>query len=218
MLLSLITILCIIVIGINVTVIIINQKELKQIDQKYNELMDELTILKNNKKYENFNNLNNNEKSKMDTPPSITTIKKKPIVKIDNVSDDDQNTYENDIQNNNPNNRFISILKDRCRFYNGKYVIDKRLVATTMVEYNDTYGRNFGREYIVICDKLFLTQAGVNYIDRIVKSVFNDLVDNVLVIEFYKEGEISNDTNENNLIDLENVRHSKIIDITEMIA
>ena len=218
MLLSLITILCIIVIGINVTVIIINQKELKQIDQKYNELMDELTILKNNKKDENFNNLNNNEKSKMDTPPSIATIKKKPIVKIDNVNNDNQDTYENDIQNNNPNNRFISILKDRCRFYNGKYVIDKRLVATTMVEYNDTYGRNFGREYIVICNKLFLTQAGVNYIDRIVKSVFNDLVDNVLVIEFYKEGEISNDADENNSINLENVRHSKIIDITEMIA
>lgn len=218
MLLSLITILCIIVIGINVTVIIINQKELKQIDQKYNELMNELTILKNTKKDENFNNLNNNEESKMDTPLSITTIKNKPIVKIDNVSNDNQNTYENNIQNNNPNNRFISILKDRCRFYNGKYVIDKRLVATTMVEYNDTYGRNFGREYIVICDKLFLTQAGVNYIDRIVKSVFNDLVDNVLVIEFYKEGEISNDADENNSINLENVRHSKIIDITEMIA
>ena len=221
--LSLIILICFVIMGINISTIISSNRELKEIDKRYNELTDEIRRLREDAytkkpQYEKLKSTYVKPTIDISPKPDIPKTKNEilPVNKHENCI---QIKTENVKDHVKEDDNFIDILKLRCDIDKGKYVISKRTVASMMCDYNNTHEKTFSREYMVIYGKLFLTQAGINYIDKNVKSVFNDVVDNVLIIDFYDKNELPEtdsptvDTGNTN-----NDHECTIVDITKLIA
>ena len=83
---------------------------------------------------------------------------------------------------------FISWLKNECHIVDDYYIISKIRIASMMNEYNQCQENIFYDDFITIYGRHYITQKGINRISgyKEIKSVFNDLVNQNLIITFYE--------------------------------
>ena len=83
---------------------------------------------------------------------------------------------------------FISWLKNECHIVDDDYIISKIRIASMMNEYNQCQENIFYDDFITIYGRHYITQKGINRISgyKEIKSVFNDLVNQNLIITFYE--------------------------------
>lgn len=183
MLYVLLLVICVIVSIANFAIIINTNIELKQMSKFYNELNRESKDIK--KQIDSFN---------------LNIAQAKPIENhlFDNNNCLNTPSVINKNSSNDENKDFIHLLKDRCELIDEKYIIPKRTVAIMMDEYN-RLENIFSDNFMIIYNKYYITQKGINYIikNRYVKSVYNDLINQNLIIDFYDDDQINIETQQN---------------------
>lgn len=196
MLYVLLLVICVIVSIANFAIIINTNIELKQMSKFYDELNRESKDIK--KQIDSFN---------------LNITQAKPIENhlFDNNNCLNTPSVINKTSSNDENKDFIHLLKDRCELIDEKYIIPKRTVAIMMDEYN-RLENIFSDNFMIIYNKYYITQKGINYIikNRYVKSVFNDLINQNLIIDFYDDDQINIETQQNDdIIDNNNQKDDK---------
>lgn len=129
------------------------------------------------KTYINTGTQNNNITNNTVVDNSIKINKNKVVNKITTV-------FNNKVDKSD----FISWLKNECHIVDDDYIISKIRIASMMNEYNQCQENIFYDDFITIYGKHYITQKGINRISgyKEIKSVFNDLVNQNLIITFYE--------------------------------
>lgn len=129
------------------------------------------------KTYINTGTQNNNITNNTVVDNSIKINKNKVVNKITTV-------FNNKVDKSD----FISWLKNECHIVDDDYIISKIRIASMMNEYNQCQENIFYDDFITIYDRHYITQKGINRMSgyKEIKSVFNDLVNQNLIITFYE--------------------------------
>lgn len=134
-------------------------------------------FISDTKTYINTGTQNNNITNNTVVDNSIKINKNKVINKITTV-------FNNKVDKSD----FISWLKNECHIVDDDYIISKIRIASMMNEYNQCQENIFYDDFITIYGRHYITQKGINRISgyKEIKSVFNDLVNQNLIITFYE--------------------------------
>ena len=172
------------------------RRQLNEISKKENEAIkdsisstkkdntkDGSKVINNNyfigdtKTYINTGTQNNNITNNTVVDNSIKINKNKVVNKITTV-------FNNKVDKSD----FISWLKNECHIVDDDYIISKIRIASMMNEYNQCQENIFYDDFITIYGRHYITQKGINRISgyKEIKSVFNDLVNQNLIITFYE--------------------------------
>ena len=134
-------------------------------------------FISDTKTYINTRTQNNNITNNTVVDNSIKINKNKVVNKITTV-------FNNKVDKSD----FISWLKNECHIVDDDYIISKISIASMMDEYNQCQENIFYDDFITIYGRHYITQKGINRISgyKEIKSVFNDLVNQNLIITFYE--------------------------------
>lgn len=134
-------------------------------------------FISDTKTYINTGTQNNNITNNTVVDNSIKISKNKVVNKTTTV-------FNNKVDKSD----FISWLKNECHIVDDDYIISKIRIASMMNEYNQCQENIFYDDFITIYGRHYITQKGINRISgyKEIKSVFNDLVNQNLIITFYE--------------------------------
>ena len=173
--------ICMGIILITICALIKSKYDVIKIERERDKLLEEIEYLERK-----INSLSAKEKEKESDNVSCNKI-------INNTNYFIGNTYVNsniiNVNNTviNDKSDFISWIKSECNIIDGEYVIPKTRVASMMYEYNKTEKEIFHNCFIIIYDKIYITQSGINYLSKqsgVIK-IHNDLVNQNLIICFH---------------------------------
>ena len=172
------------------------RRQLNEISKKENEaIKDSISSTKKDNTKDGSKVINNNYFIS-DTKTYINTGTQNNNITNNTVVDNSIKISKNKVVNKTTtvfNNKvdksdFISWLKNECHIVDDDYIISKIRTASMMNEYNQCQENIFYDDFITIYGRHYITQKGINRISgyKEIKSVFNDLVNQNLIITFYE--------------------------------